>query len=386
MNFCFLFALNIIQAYANNQHKIAEEMLTNPFLKAMSICEGTVSILDAGCIVYSRIWCIFELFKSVMNGDNSNYEFDVYTEIEIDGDSGAVGITHSYIPSDYESSYYKMLRESKFPLDRILQATNVDVKQAQASVESDRKFILNTITGLSVDDAVMDDHANYDELNNILRGIFVIPALERIIKETADVHTITRCLEIVKTSNARIIELDLRHCSNFDDNLLIKLVDSLPSSTLTEFLLSWSTSRALHCTDGVSESLGKLLLGYPQLVKLYLNSKYIGVDGAKVIADALKDNSNLKIFNLIGSKIEDDGVKAIADALRINHCLETLNVSRNMIGDDGAKMIIDSLKVNHSLKALNLSSNDISVDGVKYLSRIKQELIDDINRDISIQW
>ena len=172
--YLFLFALNIIQAYANNQHKIAEEMLTNPFLKAMSICEGTVSILDAGCIVYSRIWCIFELFKSVMNGDNSNYEFDVYTEIEIDGDSGAVGITHSYIPSDYESSYYKMLRESKFPLDRILQAINVDVKQAQASVESDRKFILNTITGLSVDDAVMDDHANYDELNNILRGIFVI--------------------------------------------------------------------------------------------------------------------------------------------------------------------------------------------------------------------
>ena len=80
-----------IQAYANNQHKIAEEMLTNPFLKAMSICEGTVSILDAGCVVYTRIWCIFELFQSVM-GDNSNYEFDVYTEI--DRDKGAVGITH----------------------------------------------------------------------------------------------------------------------------------------------------------------------------------------------------------------------------------------------------------------------------------------------------
>jgi hypothetical protein len=319
-----------------------------------------------------------------MNGD-SNYEFDVYTEIEIDGDSGAVGITHGYIPSDNGDSYYKMLRESKFPLDRILKAPNVDVKQAQASVESDRIFILNTITGLSVDDAVMDDHANYDELNNILRGIFVIPALERIIKET-DIHTITRCLEIVKTSNARIIELDLRHCSNFDDKLLIKLVDSLPSSTLTEFLLSWSASRALHCTEGVNESLGKILLGYPQLVKLYLNSKYICVDGAKVIADALKDNSNLNTFNLIGSKIEDDGVKAIADALRINHSLETLNVSSNMIGDDGAKMIIDSLKVNHSLKALNLSNNDISADGVKYLSKIKQELIDDINRDISIQW
>jgi len=40
---CMLFALTV-QAYANNQHKIAEEMLTNPFLKAMSICKGTVSM------------------------------------------------------------------------------------------------------------------------------------------------------------------------------------------------------------------------------------------------------------------------------------------------------------------------------------------------------
>ena len=93
------FALHF-QAYANNQHKIDKEMLTNPFLKAMSICEGTVSILDAGCVVYNRIWCIFELYKSVM-GDNSNYEFDVYTETyHTNGDIGAVGITHGIIPSD----------------------------------------------------------------------------------------------------------------------------------------------------------------------------------------------------------------------------------------------------------------------------------------------
>ena len=158
-------------------------MLTNLFLKAMSICKGTVSILDAGCVVYSRIWYIFELYKSVMGG-NSNYEFDIYTEI--DRDRGAVGITHGYIPRDgsYCPSMNKKHREYEFPLDRILQAINIDVKHAQTSVESDRKFTLNSITGQSVDDdAVVDDHAKYDELNNTLRGIFVVPALERIIKE-----------------------------------------------------------------------------------------------------------------------------------------------------------------------------------------------------------
>jgi hypothetical protein len=78
-------------------------------------------------------------------GGNSDYEFDVYTEI--DGGKRAVGITHGYIRRDCEMSSIKIRRESEFPLDRILQAMNVDVKQAQASVESDRQFILNTITG-----------------------------------------------------------------------------------------------------------------------------------------------------------------------------------------------------------------------------------------------
>jgi cell division protein ZapA (FtsZ GTPase activity inhibitor) len=271
-----------------------------------------------------------------------------------------------------------MLRESKFPLDRILQATDVDIKQAEASVESDRRFILNSITGQSKDDAVMDDHANYDELNNILRGIFVLPALERIIKET-NINSITRCLEIVKASNARIIDLDLRHCSRFDDNMLIKLADSLPP-TLTEFLLTSSVSRAFYCTEGIDVSIRKIL-GCPHLMRLDLSSHNIGVDVVKMIADAIKDNHSLKILNLTGSNICDDGAKMIADAIKVNQSLEKLNLSSNKIGDDGVKVIVDALQVNHSLKRLSFHCNDISADGVKYLYKIKQEL-KDINRDI----
>ena len=44
--------LYYLKAYANNQHKIKDVMLTNPFLKAMEICKGTVSILDTECVVY----------------------------------------------------------------------------------------------------------------------------------------------------------------------------------------------------------------------------------------------------------------------------------------------------------------------------------------------
>jgi len=429
---CVLFALNI-QAYANNQHRITEEMLTNPFLKAMSICEGTVSILDAGCVVYKRIWCIFELFKSVM-GDNSNYEFDVYTEI--DGDRGAVGITHGYIGSDSGKSHLKKYRESHFPLDRILQATNVDVKQAQASVESDRKFILNTITGRSSDVELIDNHIKYDELNNILRGIFVLPSLERIIKER-DADTITRCLDIVKASNAKIIDLYLYDCSKFNDSILIKLADSLPT-TLTDFTLM---SKGSEVTVNRCNACLEKIFGSPNLVrldlscnniddegakliadtlkvnhtleKLYFSSNNIGVDGAKYIADALKVNYSLKTLDLSSNNIGadgakqiadalivnysleslnlhetticDDGAKAIADALKVNYSLKTLDVSFNNIYDDGAKHIAQTFKVNHHLKELNLRENKISDDGKDYLTNIEQEL-DCANRDVNMWW
>ena len=380
MMICVLFSLHV-QAYANNQHKIAVEMLTNPFLKAMSICEGTVSILDAGCVVYSRIWCIFELFKSVM-GDNSNYEFDIYTEIDtdIDGDKGAVGITHGYTSSDYGTSSIKKKRESEFPLDRILQASNVDVKQAQASVESDRKIILNMITGLSEDDAVVNDHDKYDELNNILRGIFVTPVLERIIREE-DVDTITRCLDIVKASNSRIIDLDLKDCSKFDDDILIKLADSLPL-TLTEFTLESSGSAVT--VNGMNTCLGKIV-GCPQLVKLNLEFNNIDDNGAKHIADALKVNDSLEELILSYNKISDDGAMPITDALISNHSLKTLILNYNKISYDGAKMIAVGLNVNHSLESLYLYNNSLDADGKEYLSKRKQEL-KDINRYINVYW
>ncbi len=359
MMICVLFALHV-QAYANNQHKISEEILTNPFLKAMSICEGTVGILDAGCVVYSRIWCIFELFKSVM-GDNINYEFDVYTER--DGGSGAVGITHGYIPSDGNNPFVKTERESEFLLDRILQSINVDVKQAKASLETDRKLILNTISGRSIDDPVVDDHDKYDELNNILRGIFVAPALDRIIEEE-DVHTITRCLDVFKASNSRIINLDLIYCSRFDDEILIKLADSLPP-TLTEFTLSSKGSSVT--VYGINAFVGKIL-GCPQLVRLDLLFNSIDDAGANAIADALKVNRSLETLDLAYNDIGDGGADAIADALNVNHSLKALKLFDNKIGDDGAKAIANALKVNHSLEKLGMSVNIIGDDGAKAIA------------------
>ena len=121
-------------------------MVGNPFLKAMEISKGTVSILDKECEVYSRIWCIYELYKSLMD-KKADYKFDVYTEhdweynYESKGgpkDSGdAIGLIYGFIDDDIQlgsaNPIFKSLRESQFPLERILKAGDIDIKKAVCS-------------------------------------------------------------------------------------------------------------------------------------------------------------------------------------------------------------------------------------------------------------
>ena len=123
-------------------------MVGNPFLKAMEISKGTVSILDKECVLYSRMWCIYELYKSLMD-KKDDYKFYVYTEhdweynYESKGgrkDSGdAIGLIYGFIDGDIQfgtrtpNPVFKSLRESQFPLERILKAGDIDIKKAVCS-------------------------------------------------------------------------------------------------------------------------------------------------------------------------------------------------------------------------------------------------------------
>ena len=163
-------------------------MVGNPFLKAMEISKGTVSILDKECVVYSRIWCIYELYKSLMD-KKADHKFDVYTEHDWEvkkkfsngyffEDSGdAIGLIDGFIDGDnYFGStnpVFKSLRESQFPLERILKAGAIDIKKAVASEARDEKYIKNTITNQNEDNDPPEHHDNYEKLNNLIRGFFV---------------------------------------------------------------------------------------------------------------------------------------------------------------------------------------------------------------------
>ena len=60
-----------ICAYGNNQHSLGDDITTDPkdsgFAKAMEVSKGrTMTILDKGGIVFTRVWCVFELFMTLV--------------------------------------------------------------------------------------------------------------------------------------------------------------------------------------------------------------------------------------------------------------------------------------------------------------------------------
>ena len=135
----------------------------------------------------------YESYKSLM-GQNEDYKFDVYSDFSL---NSALGIAHGIKGM-----------EDRFPIDRILRFTDIDVFKAEATVPDDAKFIKNAITGIDKDAEPLLSHPKYDELNTILKSMFVTPVIHRIIYEVEDETKVQLCLEIFKNSRPRDNVLD----------------------------------------------------------------------------------------------------------------------------------------------------------------------------------
>ena len=259
-------------------------MLGNPFLKAMEISKGTVSILDKECVVYSRIWCIYELYKSLMD-KKDDHKFDVYTEYDWEvneeskggpKDNGdAIGLTDGFIDGDmqygFPNSSFKLLREYQFPLERILKAGAIDIKKAKASEARDEKYIKNAITNQNEDDDPPEHHDNYEKLNNLIRGFFVSSSLERILKdESIESDQKSIYFDILKQSSATVIFLHMQGHHPFDDSVATQLAESLP---LTIISFTFTSNRSSVTQHGIQEIFrGLANLTSLEMLVLYNNS------------------------------------------------------------------------------------------------------------------
>jgi len=342
-----------------------------------------ITILDPDCIVYERIWCIFEFYKAhEMKKTKKEFLFDIYTDTFDDKVNDAVGITDGLIDNDYGNTNLKSKRELIFPINRItLIAVKVDITKAKASNKNDEKKIREIIA---------ESNVTSEDLNNLLHGIFVSSVLERLLKESTPVDA-NRYLNIIKQSHVTNINLNFIDCDKTEDTIFQQITDSLPK-TLTRFKFYSGGSK-------ISEkSLTKIFttpLNLPNLAEIKMAYNKMNDDGVEMLVSAfiLSNNSklesldigvneitcvgiekisrlfpqlqkSLKVLILSKNKISDHGAIYIANCLNSHlEILEILRLSNNHIGDKGAIALAKAISDHERLEVVKMNSNDIHDDG-----------------------
>ena len=72
-------------------------------------------------------------------------------------------------------------------------------------------------------------------------------------------------------------------------------------------------------------------------------------------------------LSLFGERIGDEGAKQLAEALRNNRRLRTLDLWSNDIGPKGAAALAAALAVNNKLDKLYLNENKVGAEGARAL-------------------
>lgn len=90
-----------------------------------------------------------------------------------------------------------------------------------------------------------------------------------------------------------------------------------------------------------------------------MNNKGIGDNGAKLVGNELKKNTDCLSLWLFGNGITAVGAAELAKGLKHNKTLTVLDLHDNKLGNEGAKVLAQVLKTNTTLKILNLCSNGI---------------------------
>ena len=199
-----------ICAFANNQHHvqnaIPEDISETGFSKAMEVANyRTLFILDKDGNAFSRIWCLLEIYLTLIQiqvqiqvqvqvQENENEKGDDLVEPDCNGllamytahahtwyqgtefaeERKAVGIIQGGATSDSSFANITAFREQHFPIDRILNAVTIMVETAVASIGADKKHILNVLAGNidNLDAEPPKEHTNYAALNEAVQDAF----------------------------------------------------------------------------------------------------------------------------------------------------------------------------------------------------------------------
>ncbi|XP_019410549.1 PREDICTED: tropomodulin-1 isoform X4 [Crocodylus porosus] len=111
-----------------------------------------------------------------------------------------------------------------------------------------------------------------------------------------------------------------------------------------------------NSTD-VEETLERIKNNDPELEEVNLNNiKNIPIPTLKAYAKALKTNTYVHKFSIVGTRSNDPVALALADMLKANGVLKSLNVESNFISGSGILALVEALQHNTSLIELRIDN------------------------------
>mmetsp|Transcript_88694 Transcript_88694/g.237183 ORF Transcript_88694/g.237183 Transcript_88694/m.237183 type:complete len:870 (-) Transcript_88694:190-2799(-) len=269
-------------AYANNQWDLGSEIASDPakssFRRAIDLSDGTLSIVDRGAIVFSRIWCGFEVATTIVYGETKLY--DIAT---VHPDSGrGVVITDGVSAADFDEAKgrvdlaheIKSRRESLFPMQLTKRALDIRIEKAEASMEQDKVRILNRIaTSSSLDEVPPVDCEEYQRVNRSLHGIFATAAFRQAL-EAGAVESLN-LPAILRRSGINRVGMSFAGCRAMNEQNLKIFCGCWPLGL--EVVKLDFTANTIVSFGALGEALG---------VQLGLKSLRLAFTGSKQLADS----------------------------------------------------------------------------------------------------
>jgi Ran GTPase-activating protein 1 len=134
-----------------------------------------------------------------------------------------------------------------------------------------------------------------------------------------------------------------------------------------------------------------LLRETPSLKTFKVNNCGLGPEGAEMIADALKENKDLKLkhFTAGRDRLENKGITALSRVFKDMQSLEVIEVPQNGIKEDGMLALMEALKANaETLREVHINDNwikkaavDKLVEFIYKAKKLEKLNISDLNMD-----
>jgi len=290
-------ALYWVCAFANRQHELAKDICCDPecssFRKAMRLSDGVLLILDPWNTPFRRIWCDFELYKTLADPDKL---LDIATNVK----KGAKYVPHLLTdgPIPLEGAGAKTLRELDFPISLLALGMRVRLEDGDASNVADKHNIIACIRE--------DGNGAVQRANLALHAFLARAAWPQAVKrglvenfgETPNETTIRLPDVLVKDEMRTHLVMNLGRCDEVTDGEVAALARGMPPN-LKRLELSFEGCR--NVGDAGVEALARCLPVSLTFLSLdFLSCPKVTDAGVEALARALP--ASLRELHLVLAK------------------------------------------------------------------------------------